>query len=170
MTPRSVVTVSAAVMLTFAGLGPRSAYARKPSAPNGCAMLPIALLEKTFGDTFDPTPSETKSPPAYGGPWGSRCEFVSKPPFSKGHQTKVEFLVYVEASPAEAKQTFDKVAAFFADRSKGNPSVGESAYWGDTNGEPAIHVLKGKVHYSLSIEPANEAQLVDLARNLAALL
>jgi len=139
---------------------------------SGCALLPISLLAKTFGETFDDNHVETKAPPAYKGAWGSACQFFSKPPFTKGHQTRVDFLVYVEASAADAKQAFDKPALIFEDKSKPRPSgIGDAAYWDSTDDEePHIHVLKGKVHYSLGIEPANDKQLQNLAAAVAATL
>jgi hypothetical protein len=133
----------------------------------GCLMLTPAMLEKVLGQPFD-DPSESKMWPAYQGAWGSNCEYSSKKPSSQGG-VRVDFLVYTEASAAEAKQTFDKAAVFFTDRSKPKLSIGDSAYWDSTeNKEPKIHVLKGKVHYSLGMQPANEKQLKDLAAAVAA--
>lgn len=135
----------------------------------GCALLPVSLLEKTFGEKFD-EPSASKTPPAYDGAWGSSCQYFSKPPFAHGHQTRVDFMVYVEASAAEAKQTFDKAAVFFKDNSKPPLSgIGDSAYWNTATGEgePVIHILKGKVHCQLGSQPANAKQLKDLATALA---
>jgi len=59
---------------------------------------------------------------------------------------------------------------FFADPSKAKPSISDSAYWQRTDDGPVIHVLKGKVHYSLSVDPANEKRLTDLAAALASRL
>jgi hypothetical protein len=77
-------------------------------------------------------------------------------------------VVNVEASPAVAKHTFDTYS-MAADDSAGKPSIGDSAYWDSTTkAEPQIHVLKGKVHYSVGMRPANEKQLQDLAAAIAA--
>jgi hypothetical protein len=174
-------------LLACVALGASAAYAGKPplarnqqsekaSAPSernkaaapasGCSLLTPALLEKVLGQPFDHEPAETKMPPAYAGAWGSNCQYHSKKPASQGG-VRVEFLVYQESSAAEAKQTFDKAAVFFADPSKGKPSIGDSAYWQRTDSEPSIHVLKGKVHFSLSIDPANQKELTNLAVALA---
>jgi hypothetical protein len=141
----------------------------KTAAATGCSLLTPAMLEKVLGQPFEDDPVETKALPAYGGAWGSNCQYHSKKPASQGG-VRVDFLVYVEASTAEAKQTFDKAAAFFADRSKPKPSgIGDSSYWQNTDkDEPQIHVLKGKVHYSLGMQPANEKLLKDLATAAAA--
>lgn len=166
---------------SYAGMprAQQSQQARKVSAPNGtnkaasvngCALLPISVLEKIVGERFQDQPMESKAPPAYDGAWGSSCKFFSKPPFAKGHQTSVDLLIYTEASAAEAKQTFDKAAVFFTNASKPKPSgIGDSAYWG-VDDAPTIHVLKGRVHYSLSVDPANEPLVLQLASALAAKL
>lgn len=75
----------------------------------------------------------------------------------------VTFIVYLDASSSEAKQTFDKLTMWFAPKSK--PAIGDSAYI-DTKG--AIHVLKGKVRYYISLDPKNEKQMEDLATSIAA--
>jgi len=141
----------------------------KTAAATGCSLLTPAMIERVLGQPFEDDPVETKALPAYRGAWGSNCQYSSKKPASQGG-VRLDFLVYVEASAAEAKQTFDKAAAFFADRSKSKPSgIGDSTYWQNTNqDEPMIHVLKGKVHYSLGMQPANEKQLQDLATVVAA--
>jgi hypothetical protein len=141
----------------------------KQAAPaSGCAMLTPALLAKVLGQPFEDKHEESKFPPAYDGPWGWTCEYASQKSKSQGG-VHVEFRVYTEASAAIAKQTFDKVAVFFANRSKPRPSVGDEAYWG-TGNEPVIHVLKGKVHYSIAVYPSNAKQAQDVATALAATL
>lgn len=76
----------------------------------------------------------------------------------------VDFFVYVTASPAEAKQWFDMGA--FVTKPKSKPPIGDSAYIDIADG--AIHVLKGKVLYWITINPANEKQEKDLAASVAA--
>jgi hypothetical protein len=138
---------------------------------SGCGLLPISLLEKTFGEKFDDEPMEGKMPPAYDGAWGTTCKFSPKPPFTKEHPTTAEFIVFVEASPAVAKQTFDQAAAYFADGTKPKPGIGDSSYWALADEkEPRIAVLKGKTHFSLQLEPPNESKLKELATAVAAQL
>lgn len=132
----------------------------------GCATLTSAALEKALGQPFQDEPSETKSPPAYDGAWGWSCQYSSRKPASQGG-VRVDLLIYEEASAAEAKQTFDKAAVFFIDSSKPKPSIGDSAYWQSTDKGPAIHVLKGKVHFSFQIDPPKEEPLKHLATALA---
>jgi hypothetical protein len=135
----------------------RNAYAAPQAA--GCSMLTPAQIQKVLGQPFG-APSETSAPPAYGQqPWGSNCQYASQ----KGAHTKVTFIVYVDASAAEAKQTFNKLSFWFAPKSK--PAIGDSAYI-DAHG--AIHVLKGKVRYYIAIDPSNEKQTKDLAASIAA--
>jgi hypothetical protein len=124
-----------------------------------CTLLSSAQLEKTL-EPFGPAEKST-APAAYlGQPSGSHCEFSAR----KGTR-KVVFIVYVDKSAPEAKQTFEKLSAFYPAQSK--PSgVGDSAY---IDKDHAIHVLKGKVRYYISISPmANEKQLKDLANSVAA--
>jgi hypothetical protein len=143
-------------LLLLAMSGVPAAYAASPS---GCSMLTPAQIQKTVGQPFG-TPTETKAPPAYGRqPWGAHCEYKSK----NAPDVRVTFIVYVDASASEAKQTFDRLSMWFPAKSK--PAIGDAAYI-DKSG--AIHVLKGKVRYYISIDPANEKQLKDLATTVAA--
>ncbi|HKV61826.1 MAG TPA: hypothetical protein VJO16_07935 [Candidatus Acidoferrum sp.] len=140
----------------------------KTAPAAGCSLLTPALLEKVLGQPFKDDSEGAKMPPAYeGGAWGSSCEYSSQ---EGGNGVRVDFLVYVEASDAEAKRTFDKAAVFFIDNSRAKPSIGDSAYWSTISDkkEPYIHVLKGKVHFQIGMVPANEKQLKDLAAAVAA--
>ena len=121
-------------------------------------MLTPAQIEKVLGQPFG-APGESKWPPAYGKqPWGTQCQYDSQ----KGPNTKVTFIVYIEQTAAEAKQTFEKLSMWFPAKSK--PAIGDSAYMDSSH---AIHVLKGKVRYYVSIDPANEKQAKDLATSIA---
>ncbi|HLV94210.1 MAG TPA: hypothetical protein VKS44_03380 [Candidatus Acidoferrales bacterium] len=143
-------------LLLFAGGSARTAYAA-PQGP-GCSMLTPAQIQKVLGQPFG-APTVGAWPPAYGQqPWGSQCRYSSQ----KGPHVAVNFIVYLDASPAEAKQTFEKLAMWFAPKSK--PAIGDSAYI-DKDG--AIHVLKGKVRYYISLDPQNEKQMKDLAASIA---
>lgn len=165
---RPGVAAAAALMLAFVGFDTTGVSASKSAAPSGCALLPIALLEKTIGEKFEDPPLETPAPPAYDGPAGTSCQFFSKPPFALGHETRVDFLVYQESSAKIAKDTFDKVAVYIADKSKGSPSVGDAAYWGVKDDEESwLYVLKGNTHFTLGMEPNNDTQLLGLATTLA---
>jgi hypothetical protein len=143
--------------LLVAGVGiARNAYAAPPAG--GCSMLTPAQIEKVLGQPFG-APGESKWPPAYGKPpWGTQCQYDSQ----KGPNTKVTFIVYIEQTAAEAKQTFEKLSMWFPAKSK--PAIGDSAYMDNSH---AIHVLKGKVRYYISIDPANEKQAKDLATSIA---
>jgi len=127
-------------------------------AASGCSMLTPAQIEKVLGQPFG-APAETKALPAYGNqPWGSHCEYSSQ----KSSNATVTFIVYVDASPSDAKQTFDKLAFWFRPKSK--PAIGDEAY---IDAQGAIHVLKGKVRYYISLDPQNEKQIKDLATSVA---
>ena len=147
----------ATALFLFAAGSARMAYAA-PSA-NGCSLLTPAQIQKVLGQPFG-APGESKWPPAYGKqPWGTQCQYASQ----KGPNTKVIFIVYIEQTAAEAKQTFDKLSMWFPAKSK--PAIGDAAYMDNRN---AIHVLKGKVRYYISIDPVNEKQVKDLATAVAA--
>jgi len=190
MKRKSTVAVILGAILIFALGATLAAYAEPPrivrnqttkkasatstqtkTSASGCAVLPTSQLEKIVGERFG-EPQVGKMFPAYSdGASGSTCEFFSKPPFSKGHSTRIDLLIYTEASAAYAKQTFDKVAPFFADSSKPKPGIGDESYWDDTQKkEPKLHVLKGKTHYSIGVEPADEKLILQLASAIAAKL
>ncbi|MHB8540916.1 MAG: hypothetical protein ACYDCD_08250 [Candidatus Acidiferrales bacterium] len=154
---KSKVAVILGTFLVLAMYSSQAAYAAPPT--DGCSLLTPAQIQKVLGQPFG-APAESKWPPAYGKqPWGTQCQYDSQ----KGPNTKVTFIVYVDASPSEAKQTFDKLSMWFPPKSK--PAIGDSAY---IDGSHAIHVLKGKVRYYISIDPANERQAKDLAASVAA--
>jgi hypothetical protein len=143
-------------LLLLAMSGVPAAYAAPPS---GCSMLAPAQIQKTVGQPFG-APKETKAPPAYGKqPWGAHCEYNSR----NAPDVTVTFIVYVDASASQAKQTFDMLSMWFPAKSK--EAIGDAAY---IDKEGAIHVLKGKVRYFISIDPANEKKLKDLATAVAA--
>lgn len=149
------VLIGGALFALMAGTA-RPAFAGP--APSGCSMLTPAEIEKVLGQPFG-APSESKAPPAYGvAPWGSHCDYASE----KGSKTHVTFIVYADATAAQAKQTFDSLSLWFAPKSK--PAIGDEAY---IDSGHAIHVRKGKVRYYISLEPANEKQLKDLATDVA---
>jgi hypothetical protein len=134
-----------------------------PSDP--CSLLAPDQLQKTFGQPFK-APQKRTAPPAYPGQQpGTNCDFVGQ----NSGSLHVSFIVYVDRSPAEAKQTFDKLSAWFPATS--NPTgVGDSAYIDNSH---AIHVLKGSVRYFISVsspaaDPAREKQEQDLALAVAA--
>lgn len=148
--------VAAAFLMFGAGSAPLT-YAA-PQGP-GCSLLTPVQIQKVLGQPFD-APTIGAWPPAFGTqPWGSQCRYSSQ----KGPHMAVTFIVYVDASASEAKQTFDKLTMWFVPKSK--PAIGDSAY---IDAKGAIHVLKGKTRYYISVEPANEKQVKDLALSIAA--
>jgi len=145
------------IFFVLAMCGARAAYAAPPTDP--CWLLTSAQIQKVLGQPFS-KPAESKWPPAYGmRPWGTQCQYNSQ----KKPAVKVTFIVYFEQTAAEAKQTFDKLSLWFPATSK--PAIGDAAYMDRSH---AIHVLKGKVRYYVSVDPANEKQAKDLASSIAA--
>ena len=157
MNLRFKLSLALVALLVAALGGAQPGYAAPPA--NGCSLLTPAQIEKVLGQPFG-APAESQAPPAYGKqPWGSHCEYSSQ----KGAPVRVTFIVYEDASASEAKQTFDKLSVWFVPKSK--PAVGDSAY---IDADHAIHVLKGRVRFYISISPVNEKQATDLAGSLAA--
>lgn len=146
----------AAILLALAAGTARTVHAAPQTS--GCSLLTPAQIQKLLGQPFT-GPTETKAPPAYAQQAaGSNCQYNSQ----AGKRTLLTFIIYVDGSPAEAKQTFEKLSVWYAPKSK--PAIGDSAYI-DSRG--AIHVVKGKVRYFISLDPGNEEQLKNLATDVA---
>jgi hypothetical protein len=183
----NVVLITAALFVVIGGgvqmvsASPRLARAaqtqQNKTAPTGtdnktspavdCSLLTPTMLEKVLGDSFR-ADSPEKALPMYGGASGSSCTYRSR------GGVRVDFSVYAETTAAKAKQDFDTYAVA-ADDSRGKPSIGDSAYWVEpTKQTLVIFVLKGKVHFSISVHfsikmtTADEKQLKDLAAAVAA--
>ncbi|HEV2352512.1 MAG TPA: hypothetical protein VG028_21975 [Terriglobia bacterium] len=130
-----------------------------PSDP--CMMLPAAQLAKDLEQPFG-SATKTKAPSAFpGSPWGTDCTYHT----AKGPSRKLLLRVYVENSPAVAKETFERLAAYF------QPNTAVKGPWDAAylDGRHAIHVQKGKVRYYLNLDPVGtdtakaEKQLQGLA-------
>src|SRR5579864_6924071 len=146
------------VALCAFSLGAASLACAAPAA-GGCSMLTPAQIEKVLGQPFG-APTQTKAPPAYKGQsWGSSCEYRS----TRGNMP-LDFLVYVDRSASEAKQTFEKLSTWSSLSSHiSKVAVGDEAY---IVGH-AIHVLKGNVRYAVSISTEKDKQVMDLAVAIA---
>lgn len=152
---RKLAVITALFVLAFGSCLP--VHAAPPS--DACSLLTPAQIQKVTGSAFG-APNVTAAPPAFGQqPWGSHCTYTSH---SAGH-TAVDFIVYSDASPTEAKQTFEKLSLWFPPKSR--PAIGDSAYL-DSQG--AIHVLRGKTRFYISVSPRDEKQVTDLAASVAA--
>ena len=129
-----------------------------------CSLLPPPQLQKTLGQPFGDA-TKTAAPAPYAGqPSGTNCRYTGQ----KGRSQEVIFIVYVDRSPAEAKQNFDKLSAWYPSISKPT-GIGDSAYIDKSH---AIHVLKGSVRYFISVSSggsdATGKQIQDLATSVAA--
>jgi hypothetical protein len=144
--------------LLVAGVGGgRNAFAAPPAS--ACSMLTPGQIQDVLGQPFG-APKEVKLIPPFGDKWGSHCTYRSQ----KGPEIAVDFFVHVVGSAAEARQWFDMGASTTKPRSK--PAIGDSAYI--SLNDAAIYVLKGKVYYWISINPANEKGEKALAAAVAA--
>jgi hypothetical protein len=175
-----------AALLVLAGSSARSAYpggrperaaqshgnetassktdANKTTPTDYCSLLTRATIEKTLGQPLEGNPKAQKEPPMYVGAQGWSCTYYVGP---ENHgRVKVNLSIEAQASPANAKQDFDKLA-IGADVSKGRPSIGDSAFWFDSKA-PYIWVLKGKFYFSIEIDGGTEKQAKELAAAVAA--
>lgn len=127
-----------------------------------CSLLTPQQLQKTLGQTFGAA-QKTAALPAYmGQPEGTNCRYSD----SGGHH-EVILIVYVDRSSDEAKQTFDKLSAWYPATSKPT-GIGDSAYVDKSH---AIHVLKGSVRYFINAgSGASDTQVQALASAVAAQL
>lgn len=149
------------IVVLLLAMGGVEAALASPSA-NECSPLSPVEIQKVLGQPFG-EPEQAQAPPAFGKqPWGTHCTYHSQ----KGTNASVDFIIYNDASAAEAKQTFERLMMWFPAKSK-PPGIGDSAYI-DSRG--AIHVLKGKTRYFLSADPGDENHLKDLASSVAAQL
>ena len=130
-----------------------------------CSLLAPQQLQKTLGQPFG-APHKASAPSPYPGlNSGTNCQFAGQ----KSGSQSVTLIVYVYHSPAEAKQTFEKLSMFYPAISK--PSgIGDSAYIDKGH---AIHVLQGSVRYFIDIsssdsDAARDKQVQDLATAVAA--
>ena len=150
-----------AMFLTLATFSSNLALQAKDPPSDACAMLPAAQLAKVLEQPFG-SPTKTVAPAAFpSSPTGTDCTYET----GKGLPRKLLFRIYVESSPAAAKETFKKLSAFY------RPNTAVTGNW-DTaylDANHAIHVQKGKVRYYLNLDPIGtdtakaEKQLKDLA-------
>jgi len=114
-----------------------SAQAKDPPS-DLCSLLTPAQLEKSLGQPFSESGKSAAPAPYAGQPKGTNCQYSSQ----KGASMAVGFIVYVDASAAQAQQNFDKSSMWYAPKSR--PTAGDSAY---IDAKGAIHVLKGRVQH-----------------------
>ena len=125
-----------------------------------CSLLSPQQLQKTLGQTFGAPQKATAPSPYMGLNSGTNCRYAGQKSSSQG----VTFIIYIDHSTAEAKQTFEKLSAWYPAISK--PSgVGDSAYIDKSH---AIHVLKGSVRYFIDVgSSASDALRDKLVQDLA---
>lgn len=153
--------VSVALALLLFAFHPNPASA-KGLPSDVCSLLTTQQLQKTLGQSYGAA-QKTTAPPAYRGQSaGTNCRYSDS-----GGRHEVVLIVYVDGSADEAKQTFDKLSAWYPAASK--PSgIGDSAYIDKSH---AIHVLKGSVRYYINGgSGASDKQVQDLANAVAAQL
>jgi hypothetical protein len=140
-----VVASAAAIGLALAWSVSEVHAAAPPS--DLCALLPASQIGNVLGQPFG-APERSPAPKVYTNTaMGTRCGYESD-----NGAASVVFIVYMESSPAVAQDTFNRVRAFFwgGGKSTAVAGIGDSAY---RDGNGALHVLKGRAHYSIDISP-----------------
>lgn len=137
----------------------------KDPPSDACTMLPAAQLAKVLEQPFG-SPLKTVAPAAFrNSPEGTDCTYKTE----KGSSRTLLFRIYVESSPAAAKETFNKLSLFYG------PNTAVTGPWDSAylDAHHAIHVQKGKARYYLNLNPAGadtaktDKQLKDLATGVA---
>lgn len=127
------------------------------ATPEECQLLTPEQAQKILGRPFE-APTKVPLIPPFGDKWGTHCTYRSQ----NGGNVVIDFFIYVTASPTQAKQWFDMGMA--AGKPKPKLQIGEAAYL--DGGE--VHVLKGKVLYSIIVSGTHDQKTVDLAASVAA--
>ena len=149
-----------AMFLTLTMFFSNHALQAKDPPSDACVMLPAAQLAKVLESPFG-SPTKAIAPAAFRGSPTGTCTYQT----GKGLPRHLLFRIYVESSPAAAKETFNKLSAYYG------PDTVVKGQW-DTaylDANHAIHVQKGKVRYYLNLDPIGtdtpkaEKQLKDLA-------
>lgn len=145
---------------------PTTAAGAQQPPKDPCALLTVALLNKTLNEHFA-APISAEAPPAYAGQApGTTCRYET----TSGHSPTVVLIVYVDHSPTEAKDTFERLSMFYQPSTKAD-GIGDTAY---TDRDGAIHVLKGQVRYYIDLDdaktPAGKTAIRTLALAVAAQL
>ena len=129
--------------------------ARAQSDP--CTWVTPAQLTKEFGGKPFQAPQKKTAIPVYHGQNpGTRCDFAGS--------ASVQLTVYVDRSPAEAKQTFDGLMGMFFKVESQPSGLGDEAYFDTHHG---LHVLKGKTRFFVDVGMSNNAAAEQHARNVA---
>ncbi len=150
-----------AVFLTFTIFSAHLALQAKDPPSDPCALLPATQLAKVLGQPFGP-PAKTTAPAARQDlVTGTDCTYQS----AKGLSRKLLLRVYLDPSPAVAKDTMNQLSAYFG------PNTTVAGNWDNAylDAHHALHAQKGRVRYYLKIDPVGtdtakaDKQLKDLA-------
>jgi hypothetical protein len=157
----SLCILSSVIFLTFVIFSNNPALQAKDPPADACVLLPAAQLAKVLEQPFG-MPAKTMAPAApYDRVTGTDCTYQTG---TEGPR-KLLFRIYVDPSPAIAKDAFAKLSTLFG------PNKAVAGNW-DTaylDAGHAIHLQKGNVRYYLNLDPIGtdtakaERQLKDLA-------
>ena len=153
--------LATAMLLTFSLLSSPLAIRAKDPPSEACALLPAAQLAKVLEQSFGSPTKSTAPAASFDGITGADCNYQN----GTGIPRKLLFRIYVDPTPAVAKDTFTKLSAYYG------PNKAVAGNWDIAylDAQHAIHVQKGKMRYYLNLNPLGtdtakaEKQLKDLA-------
>jgi hypothetical protein len=124
--------------------GPSAARIKEPST-DFCSLLPVNHLEKVFEQPFGPVEKSTPPPATSNVSSATECDYYSQ----KRGQRKIVFIVFEDTSAAAAKENFNRFMTMFGTTGLVD-GVGDLAF---TDSNQAVHVLRGKLRYYISVTP-----------------
>ena len=143
-----------------------ASHPTRRSPPDVCSLLTPTQLERVLGQPFQLSGRSLAPASSPGEPAGQECDYTTQ----RGVTRKVVFIAFIHPSSAQARETYDELSRWLTPKVK-IAGLGDGAYVDDNH---AIHVVKGKVRYYISIVPLdvitseNGKQLRDLAALIAA--
>ncbi len=149
--------VAATFLAVFAA--PAAWSATAPADP--CSLLSPSAVSKEVGRPFAAPEKSVAPRPFANTARGTDCYYHA-------HRGTLMFRIYYDASPAQSKELFARLAAFFGSGPP-VPGVGDETYF---DSKHALHERKGNVRFYLELSgveepaPAKEKQLTSLAKEI----
>ena len=126
---------------------------------DACSLLPASVVSKEVGRSFAAPEKAVAPRPFANTAQGTDCYYHA-------HRGTLMFRIYYDASPAQSKELFARLAAFFGSGPP-VPGVGDETYF---DSKHALHERKGNVRFYLELSgveepaPAKEKQLTSIAK------
>ncbi|HZZ92414.1 MAG TPA: hypothetical protein VFE23_07620 [Usitatibacter sp.] len=144
-----------ATLLTAAA--PATFATNAPAEP--CSLLPAAEVSKALGQAVAAPQPKVAPRPYKDTAQGTNCLYKS----ASGRESVV-FIIYFDSSPAQSKDLFKRLAAFYGENTAA-PGVGDEAY---IDSHHALHARKGNVRFYLEANGVNSRTREKTLTNLGA--